>query len=222
MTQGHPEVDLKLHRRLRAVLRGHQNAVVRTVPRTAFRKWAKRFGLLEGDKLVLESEDEMTILVDFLIYHHRQRGKTLVQKYLARLPPADGPEEVLIRAAMSSPRFSVYEVEEMRPFVGVVVRDLVRGGPVFVVDEALSTSAKPGMVLALRLLPLPSYWMTSGSGFPLSPEVVHTVRDVFLPALRQTEGHDLSHLSPEAEDELATVVTGAAIREGTTGDIEFR
>jgi len=31
-----------------------------------------------------------------------------------------------------------------------------------------------------------------------------------------------STLEPEAEDELASVVIGAAMREGTTGDIEFK
>ena len=98
----------------------------------------------------------------------------------------------------------------------------MRGGSAFVVDEALSTSAKPGLVLASRLLPLPDYWMTSGTGFPLSPEVVETVKQVFLPTLKMTEGGDLSHLSPQAEDELAAVVIGAAMRDGTTGDIEFK
>ena len=36
---------------------------------------------------------ELTILLDFLIYHHRQRERTLVQKYLASLPPSDGDGE---------------------------------------------------------------------------------------------------------------------------------
>jgi hypothetical protein len=217
-----PHVDLKHYRRLRAILTRHQNAAVKSVPRTAFRKLAKTFGLLKGDKLLLESEGELTILFDFLIYHHRQRGKTLVQKYLARLPAADDPDEAVVRRAMGSPRFSVFEVTAARPRVGVAVRDRARGGTLFVVDEGLSRSAKPGAFFALRLLPLPDYWMTSGAGFPLRRQVVQLIRRVFLPALRMTEGHPLAHLSPEAEDELATVVTGAAIKDGTTGAIEFR
>ena len=83
-----PQVDLRRHRRLRIILTNHQNSAVKAVPRTAFRKWAKTFGLVEGRKLLLESDGELTILLDFLIYHHRQRGTTLVQKYLATLPPS--------------------------------------------------------------------------------------------------------------------------------------
>ena len=215
-------VDLKHHRRLRAVLTSHQNRAVQSVPRTTFRKWAKTFGLVEGDKLLLESEGELTILLDFLIYHHRQRGKTLVQTYLAKLPLTDEPEEKLVRQAMAGPRFSMFEVRESHSFTGIVVRDLVQGGVAFVVDEALSTSAKPGLLLASRLLPLPDYWMTSGAGFPLSPEVVEVVKGVFLPALKTVQGHDLAELVSAAEDELAAVVIGVAMRDGTTGDIEFK
>lgn len=217
-----PRVDLKHHRRLRAILTHHQNRAVQSVPRTAFRKWAKTFGLVEGDKLLLNSDGELTILLDFLIYHHRQRGRSLAQKYLARMPPTDDPDEMLVRRAMTTPRYSMLKIMESHSFTGVVVRDLVRGGTLFVVDEAMSASAKPGLLLASRLLPLPDYWMTSGAGFPLSPEVAETVKQVFLPIVKMTEGGDLDHLSPVAEDELAAVVIGAAMSDGTTGDIEFK
>ena len=217
-----PHVDLKRHHRLRAILIEHQNAVVTTVPRSALLSAAKRFGLAVGDRLLLETEGEMVILFDYLIYHHRQRDTTLVQKYLARLPETDDPDETLVRQAMGSPRFSMFEVEGAHSFIGVVVRDLVCGGSDFVVDQGLSTSVKPGRYMALRLLPLPEYWMTSGAGFPLSSEIVETIQDTFVPALRLTEGENLNLLSSKAGDELATVVTGAAINVGTTGDIKFQ
>ena len=217
-----PQVDLTHHRRLRSILTSHQNQAVKSVPRTAFRKWGKTFGLVEGDKLLLESDGELTILFDFLIYHHRQRGRTLAQKYLGALPPSDNPDETLVRRAMAGPRFSMFKVTESQSFTGVVVRDLVRSGTLFVVDEAMSTSVKPGQLLGLRLLPLPNYWMTSGAGFPLGPEVVEVVKRVFLPTLKLVEGDGLTDLSPAAEDELAAVVVGAAMRDGTTGDIAFK
>jgi len=217
-----PHVDLKRHHRLRAILRKHQNAVVTTVPRTALLGWAKRFGLAVGNRLLLETEGEMVILFDYLIYHHRQRDTTLVQRYLAGLPATDDPDETLVRRAMGSPRFSMFEIERAHSFIGVVVRDLVCGGSDFVVDQGLSTSVKPGRYMAHRLLPLPDYWMTSGAGFPISSEVVDTIQQTFLPVLRLTEGENLRRLSSKARDELATLVTGAAIKEGTTRDIEFQ
>lgn len=57
-----PPVDWERHRRLRAILRRHQNAVVETISRTALQRAAKEFGLLKGNKLLLETEDELTSL----------------------------------------------------------------------------------------------------------------------------------------------------------------
>ncbi len=218
-----PQVDLKHYRRLRAILRRHQNAAVKTVPRTAFRTAARKLGLLEGDKLLLESEGELTILFDFLIYHHRQRGKTLVQRYLAKLPASDDPDERSVREAMASSRFSVYKVGQTHPPTGLNMHDHVRGGTLFVVDEAMSTSVTRGQLFADRLLPLPDYWMTSGAGYPVTLGLYYAVKQQFLPALRRARGsRNLSDLSPAAEDELAMLVTSTAMMQGTTADIEYK
>jgi hypothetical protein len=44
------------YRRLRVILRKHQNAAVKTISGTTFRKCAKTFGMLDGKKLMLESD----------------------------------------------------------------------------------------------------------------------------------------------------------------------
>lgn len=214
-------VDLKHHRRLRAILSHHQNAAVETVPQTAFRKWGQTFGLLEGRNILLESEGELTIFFDFLVYHHRARGRTLARNYLAKLPPSDDPDEALVRHAMENPRFSIFKIVESHPFTGVAMHDLVRGGTVFVVDEAMSTSVKPGRTLAYRLLPLADYWMTSGAGFPASQDVVNLAESMFPRPLGLTDEHRSNPISSEAEDKLAAAVTKAAFEEGTTGNIGF-
>lgn len=48
----------------------------------------------------------------------------------------DDPEEAPVRRAMGSPQFSIFEVTESHSFIGVVVRDLVRGST-FVVDATV-------------------------------------------------------------------------------------
>src|SRR5687768_14110791 len=129
-----PAIDLNHHRRLRAILKNHQNRAAKTVPRTAFRKWARTFDLLVGDLLLVETDAELTILFDFLIYHPRQRGRTLAQKYLASLPPTNDPDETLIRHAMANPRYALLKVTASHSFTGVTARDLLRGTTAFVVD----------------------------------------------------------------------------------------
>ncbi|MGE5608006.1 MAG: hypothetical protein ACM359_02020 [Bacillota bacterium] len=214
-------INLDHYRRLRERMLRHHNALVKTTPRSTFRKCAKRLGLLEGNTLGVESESELIILTDYCLYSHRQRGRNLVEKYLAKLPPADDPDEQGLREAMSNARFSLFRVEQVIRGTGVFVRDLVRGDGLFVVDELLSRTMRQGRLLGGRLVPFPDYWITTGAGFPVSQETVALVQAIFLPALKFTEG-DLSQLRPAADEELATVVIGAALQEGTTSDIEYR
>jgi hypothetical protein len=105
--------------------------------------------------------------------------------------------------------------------LGLVSRDLVRGGTVFVVDLAMSKIAVPGMLLSERLLPVGDYWTPSGSGFPITPEAAWQVQQTIVPALEASED-DLAAMSPEANAELATALIKLGFEEGSTGKIEFR
>jgi len=212
--------DWEEYQRLRVILRQHQNAAVKTISGFTFRKCAKTFGMLDGNKLMLESESELTILMDFCIYSHRQK-RTLMEKYLAKLPPTDDADEKVVREAMSQSRYSMYRIEKIIQGSGLHVHDLVRGNRLFLVDETLSKTLKTGALLGGRLIPLPGYWITTGACFPLSEEVVEDVEEVFLRALKMTEG-DVSSLSAEAEEELAAVVIGAAMEDGTTSMVDYQ
>ena len=214
-------VDLDHHRRLRAILKNHQNAAVKLAGGPAMRRAAKDFGLLRGKTLEIETDGELTILFDHAIYDRRHRGTTAVQRYLAGLAPTDDPDERLVREAMARHRYSMFEIEDVHPGTGLLLRDLVRGGTLFVVDESMSLTGVPGMFMAERVLPLPDYWLPTGGGFPIIPVAVRMIEQTFLPALEATE-EDLENLSPEAAQELATVIIGAGFEEGSTGDVEYR
>lgn len=214
-------IDLEAYRHLRTILCQHQNAAVKTISRTTLHKCAKTFGMLDGNNLMLDSDSELTILMDFCIYSHRQKGKSLTGKYLAKLAPTEAGDEAVVREAMARPRYSMYRIEKSIPGSGLHVRDLVRGDSLFLVDKMLSKTLKSGRVLGGRLIPTPSYWITTGACFPLSEDVVAEVEGTFLPALRMTEG-DLTSLSEKAEEELATVVIGAGMEGGTTSMVRYQ
>lgn len=216
-----PVIDLELHRRWRAVLRGHQNRVVGTLARPVMRGVAIEFGLLEGDTLLLETNDELTILFDHLIYDRPQQGKTAVERYVAGLPATDDAHERIVREAMLGQRYSVFEIELAHKGTGVVMRDLLRDESLLSVDEALSATAKKGMLMAYRVLPVPGYWMPSGGGFPISEEAVQIVLDTFEPKVKRNP-HGTATLSRQDEQRLAAVVVGEGFDEGSTALIGYR
>jgi hypothetical protein len=215
-----PSIDLDRHQRFRAILRRHQNAAAATIPVPLMPKCGRDFGLLKGKQLQLETDAELIILMDHALYDRRDRGKTTVQRYLEKLPQTDDSDEALVRAAMAAHRYSLYEVATVHPGVGLVHRDLVRGGTVFVVDVAMSQTIAAGALMAERLLPLPDYWAPSGAGFPISPEAAWEIQQTLVPALEASED-DLTAMSPEAAADLATAILRAGFEEGTTGEVTY-
>ena len=216
-----PSVDAKRHERFRMSLRRHQNAAVKAIPTPLMRKVARELGLLRGNQLAIDSDGELVILFDHLIYDRKNRGKTTAQRYLEQLPPSDEPVERLVREAMAGQRYSLFEVASLHPGVGLVHRDLVRGGTVFVVDRLMSQTISVGALMAERLLPLPDYWAPTGAGFPITPEAAWEVQQTLLPALEASE-EDMANLSPDANAELAAALIRLGFEEGSTGEVAFR
>jgi hypothetical protein len=138
------------------------------------------------------------------------------------LPATRDPDKLLVREAMSHPRYSMFEVEEVHRGTSVTMRDVVRDDSLLVVDEGLSRSMRRRCTLAYRLLPFPEYWMTTGSGFPLTREAVAEIQNTVLPGLRSTERPDLSRLSAKAEVELERAIIGAGFQEGGTARVHYQ
>lgn len=215
-----PAIDLEHHRHLRVLLRHHHMSALETVSKATFRRAAKSLDILQGKDLLLESEAKLTILWDHIIYDCLNRGKTAVERYLAKLPRTDDPDEALVRQAMAEPGLSIYEVEEVHAGLGLWLRDLISDEPFFVVDEAMSRSIEEGAMLANRLLSLPNYRMPSGAGFRISPEAVEVIQQVFRPVMRLAEA-SAAPFAPEIRQDLAALIIGTGFAEGGTGLIEF-
>ena len=226
-----PAIDLARHRRRRQILRAHQNAAVDMISPTAMRRCARRVGLLDGDQLLLESESELIILKDHVIYDHRERGRSVVDRYLAKLPPSDDPDENTVHNAMAGARFSVFEVVGAVEGLGVFVNDVLRGGDgggsgvrgAFVVDENLSRSATPGFLLAARLLPMGDYACCSGAAIPIGDETLAMLQLVLEPIIRVSDAPDAggTALRRQLETEVATAVIAAGLEEGGGSRVKY-
>ncbi len=215
-----PPVDQEKHSQIRVVLQKHQNTVVKTVSKAAFNRTAKKLELLDGEQLMLESESELVILYDHLIYDRRTRGKTPVERYLAKLPKSDDPVEQLVRQAMMNQQLSLFQIEDVYEGLGVSVRDLLSDDLEFVADLSLSQSVSPGWTLAMRLLPLPDYSISSGAVFPIHADAVMVIQHFGIPLMMAIES-DLS-LASKVREELAAAIIGAGYSEKTTAEVEYR
>jgi hypothetical protein len=182
------------------------------------------FGLLDGDELMLDTDDELKILFDYMIYSHRGRrnGRTPVERYLSKLKPTDDPDEQLVRAAMAGAVFSLYQVRGLVPPLGVHLDDSICGKRRFVVDESLSRCDAVGMVVAGRLLPFGEYDVFSGGMFPLGEQAIADICDIFLPVINANGRAGSATLTPDEQSDLATAALAAGFADGSTSHVSFQ
>src|SRR5467141_3281812 len=85
--------DIERYKRLRGLARDLNHRIVQTIPREAMHQVAEAIGVLHGAVLVLESEQESTVLMECFLYDWIRAGKNLVATYAENHPPAPGTED---------------------------------------------------------------------------------------------------------------------------------
>ena len=75
---------------------------------------------------------------------------------------------------------------------GLILRDLLRGGEIWLIDEAMEKNAPLGVEMAARLLRLEGFAMTARIIVPVAPDLIEQVFDR-APALRARPGEASLH-----------------------------
>jgi hypothetical protein len=137
------------------------------VSRSEMDEGGKRLGILDGDVLLLDTEDEIAVLMDYCLHDVRRHGVTPIRRYLQSNPPAQDSDEWVLLQALTQSRFSVFAVKSTEPGVGVQLEDLLRGGEFFLTDVSFGQTASTGMVMAMRIMVADGITMTTGAALPM-------------------------------------------------------
>lgn len=213
------DVLLARYRRYRAVALDIQKALHQRVKRAALLDAADRLGLLEDGEIVFESEAEMTIFEDFVLLGYARHGRTVARAALSKSWPPPGSDHRMVLEAMAQSRYGIVRITALREGVGVEARDLLSGEDLFIVDIGMSRTARPGMVLAGRLLRYPEMWAWSGAAVPL-PDVDQFV-DTLLKMADQVRTSP-GPLPPGDELMFAELLTALFVELGLAAGIEYR
>jgi len=152
------------------------------LPRQAHETCAKKLGLWQRGTLVLESEDEIGVLIDYCIHDFRPKAGNAVEQYVADANPDPDSDEYVVLKAMRESFHTLVQVAEVLPGVGVRVVDLsAEGCEYLIVDLGFGTSAKKGWMLAARILPFDEFVTTSGAGLPVDEGTLAEIRRSILP-----------------------------------------
>ena len=207
---------LTRYRRLRQVSKQHHQAVLDIIAPDVVLDWAKRLGLTQGRTVVLESEHEMTLAEDLAVYLPRPGRSHPLDRYARATRFVPDSDEAIVVEAMRRARFSLWRVERRHETAGLILRDLLRGGEIRLVDETMEKSAPLGVEMAARLLTLEGFAMTARIIVPVTPDLM---KEVFnrAPALRRTQGDILAR-----DPRFAIGIYRAAVATGAMDAVRFK
>lgn len=193
----------------------------KTTSRSEMGEGGRKLGLLDGNTLVLETDDEIAVLMDFILHDVRRHGLNPIERYLQTSPPPEGSDEWVLLQSLRRSRFSIFAVKSVEKGVGVTVEDLLRGGEHFLVDVGFGSSAAAGMVFVMRVMEADGIGMTTGAALPLGKlpaaerrRLVKDIRDDF-------KGVDFANMAPEEAGDLAADVLRFALEQGASQGISY-
>jgi len=163
---------LARYRHLREVSRQHHSAALNFLSKDAIIIQAQRIGLAQGKTLVLDSMDDIYLAFDLAIHTAPKDRSRAIDRYAqaARLP-SDSDESIVLDA-MRGARFAIISFVRRHPVAGLIVKDLLRGVEIWLVDEGLESSLPGGAALATRLFIPEDFAMTAGILVPLDLELI--------------------------------------------------
>lgn len=131
----------------------------------------------QGRQIIFDNEDEMSILMDYMLHECRTQGKTVMERYQEEVGPQNQLEEIVLPAIISAST-SLFEVESVgRGECALFLRDVVNAGNnLRLIDISFSQNAVPGLIFFIRPFVFEEFSMTSGVAFVFPPSEKQLLR----------------------------------------------
>ncbi len=173
--------------------------------------------------LVLDNEDELTVLFDYCLHNYRRADKNIIERYLETSPPPASSDEMLVLQGKLKSYYSVFSVKEVRKGKGATLLDVIKNKEILLMDIGIGQSAVPGLVFAGRIVPVEDFYMTTGTFLPVSNKQVleKGIIPVFNKFLRHKQAGEVN-FSPAQEAALSAQIIRLLLRAGALDKMMYR
>src|SRR6266568_3177627 len=131
---------LNRYRRYSAIRRDIQTAALASVATSRLLAHAKRIGLSDGKVLVTDDDVELTLVYDLAVYTSEPGRTRAIDRYARKRALVSDPDEALVLGGLQASRFSVFAVAGKCEPAGLLLKDLMRGDDLILLDEGLEQS----------------------------------------------------------------------------------
>jgi len=158
---------LEKYKRTRSIALELNNSLLKLIPKKAIESTARKWGLWRDGALVLDIEDHLSVLMDYVIHDCFQNGQNAVEHYLAQQPPELETDVHAVLEGMQRAFFSIFRVEKIVKSVGIHVLDILSDRRYFLADVGLGDTASEALTMTSRVLLFDDFIMTSGAALPV-------------------------------------------------------
>ncbi|MGD0026959.1 MAG: hypothetical protein ABSC37_20455 [Xanthobacteraceae bacterium] len=210
------EAVLARYRYLREISMRHHSNVMKCLSKDAIFHHARRLGLADGNTLILDSMDELTLAFDLAIYTAGAGRSRAIERYARSAQLAQASDEALVLEAMCNARFAIVLVQRRHQSAGLIVTDLFRNVELWLVDEGLEMSLPAGTAFATRYYAPDRFVMTAGVGMPVDFVLLTSALDSAPQLLRKSQAEAIE------DRRFAEAVYRAAIGDGIMEKVIFQ
>ncbi len=213
---------LARYRQLRIASKRLHHELIERLPDDALQECSRLLGVNRDGVLVLNSENESTVIMDYCIYDWRPDGLNAVERYVAEVQVEPGSDEKVLLDAMLRARYSLFAVDGVIAGLGVETHDLLRGDGGFIMDVGLSETAVEGLVLAGRLITPEGcpFSMTTGAALPVDQSALNRIKSAIKKHMGDTTV-DMISTSPAKAAELSAFLVRLLLRSGASSHMKY-
>lgn len=203
------------YRKFRAISRRHNDGAFKCLSTGAFMEQARRLGIARGRTLLLNTEDELTLVHDLALYARQGGRKRPLDRYASSQGLLSDSDEARVLDAMLAARFALIRVERRHPEAGLIVSDLMREEEFWLVDEGLESTAPGGFKMATRVYSPEDFHMGAGVFVPLAGVLLMSALERRPLLLRMDLGEAVE------DRRFAEAIYREAIRAGVMEQVRF-
>jgi hypothetical protein len=176
---------------------------------------ARRLGLMSGDVLTLDQEDQFGVVLDYTFHNVWHDEKTVIDRMLLEHPPIPGSLEERFLTSLQRSFHTQLQITKTIPGFGVECLEGPERRPITLVDINFSRSALPGLSLLTRLYsPGEGWFVTTGCALPLTADVI----DVLIEAMN---GFIRRHGRQPDAYERETLMIRQCVKAGASKHIQY-
>ena len=189
------------YKRMRKISFELNKVLPKYVTKEAMEATAKKLGFWQDGTLVFDNTDQSCVLFDQAIYGHFRDGKNAIDRYMDHHPPDPGSDQEAVLAAKKQAFYSLFQVEDVVPGMGVRVHDILYNREHFLADVGFSQTAVTGKILASRVIRFDGFIMTTGAALPVALDAMEGLSVWLEETCRSPQ--DMANTTREEDAEVA-------------------